>query len=168
MKITEFNYCLTIIYKIMKNLNFIITYLFLGLITMGCSNETDMLATQNNDVANLTVSSLTLKKSPAIWADCEKFSTIGTKTSFKPTAGNFDELYKSDTFKDGMGAISESKPGDKDFNGGRWHVNIIKEGIDPSKYSDACSVEDLDLDDFEPTDVYFECPLLPIKGNSGN
>jgi hypothetical protein len=23
-------------------------------------------------------------------------------------------------------------------------------------------VEDLDLDDFESTDVYFECPLLPI------
>ncbi len=152
----------------MKNLKFVIAYLFLGLITMGCSNETDMLVTPYDEVANLTASSLALKKSPAIWADCEQFATLGTKTSFKPTAGNFDELYNGITFKDGIGAISESKPGDRDFNGGRWHVNSVKEGVDPNKYSDACNVEDLDLDDFESTDVYFECPLRPIRGNSGD
>jgi len=103
-------------------------------------------------------------KSLAIWADCEGFSTLGTPTSFKPTAGNFDELYNMGNFKDGLGAISESKPGDQDFNGGRWHVNSLKEGVDPTKYLDACSVEDLDLNDFESTDTYFECPLLPVRG----
>lgn len=146
----------------MKKFNFVIAYLFLGLLTLACTSDADSLMTAD-DTANAS----TLKKSPAIWADCEKFATLGTKTSFKPTAGNFDELYNGITFKDGMGAISESKPGDRDFNGGRWHVNTIKPGVDPDKYLDACNVEDLDLNDFMSTDTYFECPMIPIRGNSG-
>ena len=100
----------------------------------------------------------------AIWGDCEGFRTVGTPTSFKPTAGNFDELYNGAHFMDGLGAVSESKPGDKDFNGGRWHVNTLKEGVDPDKYMDVCSVEDIDPNDFESTDVYFECPMRPARG----
>ena len=41
----------------------------------------------------------------------------------------------------------------------------LKENIGPNKYSEACSTEDLDLNDFESTDNYFECPLLPRRGN---
>lgn len=59
---------------------------------------------------------------------------------------------------DGVAAISEAKPGDQGFNGGRWHVNLLNEDVDPEKYADATSVEDLDLDDFHSTDMYFECP----------
>jgi len=148
----------------MKNLNFTIAVLFLVTIMMGCSNETDSIAAQDNDAYNL----LTMKKSPAIWSDCQVFATNGTNSNFKPTAGNFDELYNGANFKDGVGAISESKPGDRDFNGGRWHVNTLKEGVDPDKYPNACTVEDLDLNDFMSTSTYFECPMRPIKGMSGN
>lgn len=88
-------------------------------------------------------------------------------TNFKPTAGNFDELYNGITFKDGIGDISESKPGDMAFNEGRWHVNVLKEGVDADKYLEVCGVEDFDLEDFMPTLIYFECPLRPIRGNSG-
>ena len=101
-----------------------------------------------------------------IWADGELFGTVGTPAHFKPGAGKFDELYNTGgngTFKGGVEAISESKPGDQDFNGGRWHVNLLKADVDPAKYADADSVDDLDLDDFVSTTTYFECPLLPRK-----
>lgn len=101
------------------------------------------------------------RHAPAIWSDCETYGTLSTRTSFKPTAGKFDEIYVGGMFKNGLGAISESHPGDQDYNGGRWHVNTLKAGVDATKYWDTCSVEDLDLSDFESTDVYFECPMLP-------
>ena len=89
-----------------------------------------------------------------------------TIATFKPN-GPFDELYAGGNgFLDGVPLISESGPGDKDYNGGRWHLNVLKAGVDPDLYSDsgACSVEDLDPNDFMSTDVYFECPLFPRRG----
>ena len=102
---------------------------------------------------------------PNSWVDCERFAGVVTPATFNPASDPFDELYAGgNNFKDGVPLISESKPGDQDYNGGRWHMNALKEGIDPDKYADACSVEDLDLNDFESTENYFECPLLPRRG----
>ncbi len=101
---------------------------------------------------------------PATWADCERFDGLVTNSSFRPDAGNFDELYMGgDGFKDGVPLISESKPGDADYNGGRWHVNRLKSSVSADKYANACRVEHLDLNDFESTPNYFECPLLPRR-----
>jgi len=44
-------------------------------------------------------------------------------------------------------------------------MNVLKSGVNPTKYVNACRVEDLDLADFESTSNYFECPLLPRRGN---
>ncbi len=102
---------------------------------------------------------------PQAWVDCELYQSLVTPTSFSPDAGNFDELYAGGNgFKDGVPLISDSGPGDTDYNGGRWHVNMLKMGVDPDKYADACSVDDLDLSDFNSTANYFECPLLPRRG----
>ena len=102
---------------------------------------------------------------PHIWADCELFVSVATPATFDPANGAFDELYAGGSgFKDGVPLISESKPGDQDYSGGRWHLNVLKESVPPDKYSNACSVEDLDLNDFDSTDSYFECPLLPRRG----
>jgi hypothetical protein len=102
---------------------------------------------------------------PQTWADCELFHGVVTNTHFDPNAGNFDELYAGGNgFKDGAPLISESKPGDADYNGGRWHLNTLKSVVDPDKYANACRVEDLDPQDFQSTDQYFECPLLPRRG----
>lgn len=102
---------------------------------------------------------------PTSWADCEKFDGVVAPATFKPTAGRFDQLYAGGNgFRDGVPLISESKPGDRDYNGGRWHMNVLRAGVDPSKYANACRVEDLDLRDFEATGNYFECPLLPRRG----
>jgi hypothetical protein len=104
---------------------------------------------------------------PQTWADCELFDGVVTRTDFKPESGNFDELYAGGSgFKDGVPLISESKPGDQDYNGGRWHMNVLKAGVPASKYANACKVEDLDLNDFQSTDNYFECPLLPRRGGT--
>jgi len=103
---------------------------------------------------------------PQTWVDCERFDGFVTNTHFKPEHGNFDQLYTGGNgFKDGVPLISESKPGDPDYNGGRWHVNRLKSSVDPDKYRAACRVEDLDLADFESTDSYFECPLLPRRAH---
>ena len=102
---------------------------------------------------------------PQSWADCEQFAGVVTRATFDPANGNFDELYAGGNgFRDMVGIMSESKPGDQDYNGGRWHLNLLKGSVDPDKYGGACSVEDLDLNDFESTPDYFECPLLPRRG----
>jgi len=113
-----------------------------------------------------------------VWVDGELFRTVVTSATFKPSSGNFDELYHgivtddSNTFGNGFGdgvpLISESKPGDQDYNGGRWHLNVLKSTVDPDKYANASSVEDLDPDDFVSTDVYFECPLNPMRGHGNS
>lgn len=102
---------------------------------------------------------------PPIWADCIEYSGIVVPATFRPESDPFDELYAMPdaTFKDGIPLISDSKPGDQDYNRGRWHMNVLKAGVDPAKYASACQAEDLDLSDFESTDNYFGCPLRPRK-----
>ena len=102
---------------------------------------------------------------PPIWADCIEYTGLVVPATFKPSSGNFDELYMMPgaMFRDGLPLISDSKPGDQDYNGGRWHMNLLKESVDASKYWDACAEEDLDTNDFESIDMYFECPMLPLN-----
>jgi len=94
-----------------------------------------------------------------IWAGCEQYGTFGTRAVVKN--GPFDHLYKSPAgFRDGIGAISDAAPGYGAYNGGRWEEYVLKAGVDGSKYANACSVSDLDLNDFEKTGNYFQCPML--------
>ena len=105
---------------------------------------------------------------PQTWVDGELFNGVVTPATFSPESGNFDELYDCGAlggFKDGVPLISESKPGDADYNGGRWHLNLP---IDATACADVDNVEDLDLDLFTSTDTYFECPLLPRRGGNGS
>jgi hypothetical protein len=100
---------------------------------------------------------------PATWVDGELFAGVVAPATLDPALGNFDELYMctdGTTFKDGVPLISDAGPGDTDYNGGRWHLNVST-NCDPT----ADSVDDLDLSAFESTDTYFECPLLPQRGN---
>ena len=103
---------------------------------------------------------------PQTWVDGELFDGVVTSASFEPVSGAFDELYTGGNgFLDGVGLISESGPGDHDYNGGRWHLNMLRpRGVDPDKYLGATGVDDLDPADFMSTDIYFECPLLPRRG----
>ena len=103
---------------------------------------------------------------PQTWVDGELFDGVVTPATFDPESDPFDELYAGGNgFKDGVPLISESAPGDQDYNGGRWHQNVLKVEVDPDKYINASSVAELDLNDFVSTDNYFECPLLPRRGD---
>jgi hypothetical protein len=160
----------------------IILLVLASLAILGCTNDEISLPenTENVGVEGISSTASTSKISSAItslktlprpttWVDCELFAGVVTPATFKPEAGKFDELYAGGNgFKDGSPLISESKPGDQDYNGGRWHLNVLKgkEHVDPAKYQKACSVEQLDLNDFTSTDQYFECPLLPRRGGN--
>lgn len=56
----------------------------------------------------------------AIWADGQLYATVATPTNL-PDHGPKDGLFM---FVDvpGQRSVSESKPGDQDYNGGRWAV----------------------------------------------
>ena len=83
---------------------------------------------------------------PQTWVDGELFDGVVTPATFDPASDPFDELYTGGNgFRDGKPLISESKPGDQDYSGGRWHLNVLKVGVDPDKYANADRVEDLDL-----------------------
>ena len=104
---------------------------------------------------------------PQTWVDGELFNGVVTPATFNPESTPFDELYMGGNgFKNGVPLISESKPGDQDYNGGRWHANVLRGDVDPDKYANATGVDDLDLSDFDSTGNYFECPLLPARGNN--
>ena len=149
-------------------------FLLTLMITIGCSTQDEMpndlsLFEENSFslIEKLSDNELTSAKRPrpTIWADCQKYSGVVTPATFKPESDPFDELYvmPGATFYDGAPLISDSKPGDQDYNGGRWHKNVLKDGVDPAKYADACQEQDLDLNDFQSTGEYFGCPLVRFK-----
>lgn len=144
------------ILKSLLGISWILAIVFL----VGCETTTGA-----NPLDDQNVQSLSKTGRTTIWADCQLYGSIVTPATFDPDSDPFDELYAAEftTFKDGVGHISDSKLGDQDYNGGRWHLNVLKASVDPDKYLNACSVEDLDLNDFESTHNYFECPLLPRK-----
>ena len=96
-----------------------------------------------------------------IWADGALYRSVVTPATFKGNGDAYDQLYAG-SYKDGITLISESKPGDRDYNGGRWHLNVLKAGFE-TKYLGASSDTELDPGDFEATGNYFECPLQPMK-----
>lgn len=59
----------------------------------------------------------------AIWADGMVFKTIITPSSL-PANGPKDGIYVFDNLG-GQNPISETKPGDRDYNGGRWQVYVL-------------------------------------------
>ena len=145
-----------------KSVLFIVAAVMLSVLFIACDPGGNMVEPMQSDNLGTAPSQQLAKVGRSqIWADGILFGTVGTPTEFKPGAGPFDELYTGANFKDGIGAISESKPGDQDYNGGRWHVNALKEGVELNKYANVSSVDDLNMADFEPTPTYFECPLLP-------
>lgn len=157
----------------MKSLLYVLCLAALGLFASGCDEPIQEDLTPSFDLMEYLASLSSAASAsnaralprPLIWGDCEQFESVVTNAVFNPANGNFDELYSGGNgFMDDLDLISESKPGDQDYNGGRWHLNLLKQGVDPDKYANVCSVEDLDLNDFESIDAYFECPMLPRRG----
>jgi hypothetical protein len=71
----------------------------------------------------------------AFYVDDVRYRTVGTPTDFTNTgapASSFDRIY---SLGNGLINVAEAKPGDTDFNGGRWAVYAITWHISPVQYT---------------------------------
>lgn len=62
---------------------------------------------------------------PAFWIDGELYRTVATPTDLAGTGApdsTFDAIY---SFAGNQRNVAEAKPGDRDFNGGRWQVHQL-------------------------------------------
>ena len=115
----------------------------------------------------------------AIWAHGELYGTVVTPTAFKNAPQHStDVIYSFDMNElEGQRSVSEAAPGDRDYNGGRWHVKFAFFTASGETIHDA---DDDGMVDFEltsaeevlahrdlghlvivDTDIRFVCPLLP-------
>ena len=115
----------------------------------------------------------------AIWAHGELYGTVATDTAFNlPPAHSTDTIYSFMlSGLTGQRSISESAPGDRDYNGGRWSVKMVfftdlgKTVHDPDndgavnfELKSAAQLlehETLGHLTIMNTSIYFECPLRP-------
>ena len=76
---------------------------------------------------------------PAFWIDGELYRTVATPTDLAGTGApdsSFDAIY---SFAGNQRNVAEAKPGDRDFNGGRWQVHQLSF---PSGYAAALASGD--------------------------
>jgi hypothetical protein len=98
-----------------------------------------------------------------IWADDTAYMTVATPTSLPhPDGAKFDVIY---TFPGtSLASVSEVKPGDSDYNGGRWHVyEVTFLTISPTQFTNDQDILDAAASGqvlITATDVYFVCPLI--------
>jgi hypothetical protein len=62
---------------------------------------------------------------PAFWIDGTLYRTVATPTDLSGTgapASTYDAIY---SFAGEQRNVAEAKPGDRDFNGGRWQVHEL-------------------------------------------
>ncbi|MBI5674819.1 MAG: hypothetical protein HZC48_03170 [Nitrospirae bacterium] len=119
----------------------------------------------------------------AIWANGNIYDTILTPATFvAPPLQSTDIIYSFMlSGLEGQRSVAESAPGDQDYNGGRWNVQMVvftPQGIavhDP----DGDGIVNFELTTAEmvlehealghltisAANFYFECPLLPRRGN---
>ncbi len=113
-----------------------------------------------------------------IWADGDLYSTIITPATFTaPPERTTDALYAFDmSGLNGQRPVSAAKPGDTDYNGGRWAVKAVMftaagvealgDGFGNIAMELASEAEILAHEadghlTVMDTTLYFECPLLP-------
>ena len=116
---------------------------------------------------------------PGFYVDGEAYRTVGTPTDL-PDKGPKDGIYAfpEDWKEKGQDLnVAEAKPGDQDYNGGRWEVFAVTLGD--------CDFEDLELPltsweevqalidsgclEVEGPVKTFECPVIPCPScNDGD
>jgi len=104
----------------------------------------------------------------AFYVDGVRYRTVGTPTDFSHTgapASSFDRIY---ALGGDLANVAEAKPGDRDFNGGRWMVLPVTWHTTPVQLTSAEQVEawaDLGYLTIAGSPVkLFECPVIPVGG----
>jgi hypothetical protein len=73
-----------------------------------------------------------------------------------PDKGKFDELYVFPGTE--FTIVSDAAPGDRDYNGGRWHVNLVMGATEQFTNAEDVLTSGLTI---VSTEMRFSCPLLP-------
>jgi hypothetical protein len=77
----------------------------------------------------------------SFYVDGARYRTVGTPTDFSNTGApdfTYDRIY---ALGSGLINVAEAKPGDRDFNGGRWAVMPISWSVTPVQLTSAEQVE---------------------------
>lgn len=107
----------------------------------------------------------------AFYVDDVRYRTLGTPTDFSGTGApesTYDRIY---ALGDGLINVAEAKPGDADFNGGRWAVLPITwaQGVTPMQATNDGQIlawEQAGLLTIATDPAkQFLCPVIPVAGN---
>jgi hypothetical protein len=102
------------------------------------------------------------------YVDGAQYRTVGTPTDFADTGApshTYDAIY---ALGGGLLNVAEAKPGDRDYNGGRWQVYGIEWHVAAYQLTSAEAVRvahvegELTIAD-QPLRS-FECPVIPVAG----
>jgi hypothetical protein len=95
-----------------------------------------------------------------IYVDDIAFRTVATPRDLPPH-GKFDAIY---VLGDGLASVAEAKPGDQDYNGGRWEVRFVDfVTIAPTQFTNVESLRAAEMAgevSFSEVKRRFECPLI--------
>jgi hypothetical protein len=106
----------------------------------------------------------------SFYVDDARYRTVGTPTDFSGTGApdfTYDKIY---ALGDGLINVAEAKPGDTDYNGGRWMVLPVTwaQGVTPVQLTSAEQVEayaDGGMLTIASSPVkLFACPVIPVGG----
>ncbi len=124
-------------------------------------------------ILTLGASSVAAGGPPALsfYVDGVRYRTVGTPSDFSDTgapASSFDRIY---ALGSGLANVAEAKPGDQDFNGGRWMVLPVTwaAGVAPVQLTSAeevaaAAAAGLLTIASSPVKL-FECPVIPVGGS---
>jgi len=107
----------------------------------------------------------------AFYVDDVRYRTVGTPTDFSGTgapASTYDRIY---ALGNGLANVAEAKPGDRDFNGGRWAVMPITWNVTPVQFTNdqqilaAAAAGDISIG--API-RYFFCSVSPVPPSWSN
>jgi len=103
---------------------------------------------------------------PAFWIDGSLYRTVATPTDLADTGApdsTYDAIY---SFAGAQANVAEAKPGDTDFNGGRWAVHEL---AFPSGYAAALASGDANgngvIDSTDELDLGFTAGTAVDTGN---
>jgi hypothetical protein len=106
----------------------------------------------------------------SFYIDDVRYRTVGTPTNFFGTgapASTYDHIYNLGT---GIN-VADAKPGDRDFNGGRWLVYTVTwvQGVTPVQYTndgEIFAAQDAGLLTINPVPVKaFFCNVAVVPGS---
>ena len=102
------------------------------------------------------------------YVDGSQYRTVGTPTDFTHSgapAHTYDAIY---ALGGNLLNVADAKPGDRDYNGGRWQVFGVTWHVPAYQLTSAEGVweaqDDGDLTVSDEPMASFECPVVPVGG----